>query len=107
MSDSLCTCEVSQTQFLKAMLSIPLIVGHDSQGILVLIQCAASDDAQVVQWEAAELIDSKKDVPCHLLDRLRGKKKEQGREKCSLSILPLNQIVIRVTNQQGRVCLLS
>lgn len=37
MSDSLCTCEVSQAQFLKAMLPIPLIVDHDSQGILVLI----------------------------------------------------------------------
>lgn len=75
MSGSLCTCEVSQAQLLKAMLPFLLVVDHHSQGILILIQRGASDDTQVVQWQVAELVESNKDVACHLFDSLRGGKK--------------------------------
>ena len=54
------------------MLSILLIVDHHSQGVLIFIQCGASDDAQVVQRQAAELVDGKQDVTCYLSDRLQG-----------------------------------
>lgn len=59
-----------QAQFLQAMLPVLLVVDHYSQSVLVLVQCGASNDAQMVQRQAAELIDSEQDVACHLLDRL-------------------------------------
>lgn len=40
-----CTCKVCQAQFLKAMLPVLHVVDHHSQGVLVLVQCGAPDDA--------------------------------------------------------------
>ena len=57
------------------MLPVLLVVDHHSQSVLVLVQCGASDDAQVVQRKAAELVDSEQYVAGHLPDRLQSLKK--------------------------------
>lgn len=69
--DFLCTCEVCQAQFLEAVLPVLLVVDHHGQSVLVLVQRVASDDAQLVQGQAAELVDGEQDVARHLPDRLR------------------------------------
>lgn len=61
-----------KAQFLQAMLPLLLVVDHHSQSVLVLVQRGASDDAQMVQRQAAELVDGEQDVACHLPDRLQG-----------------------------------
>lgn len=68
------TCKVCQAQLLKTMLPIFLIIDHDGQSVLVLVQTGAPDDTQVVQGQAAELIDGEEDVASHLLDGLQGLK---------------------------------
>lgn len=65
---------MSQAQLLESMLPILLVVDHYGQSVFVLVQLGASDDTQVVQRQAAELIDSQQDVPCHLSDGLSGYK---------------------------------
>lgn len=57
MPDVRRTCEVSQAQLLKAVLPVFLVVDHYSQGVLVLVQLVAPDDAQVVQGQMAEPVD--------------------------------------------------
>lgn len=47
-----------QTQFLQAMLPILLVVDHYSQSVPAFIQHGASDDTQIVQRQATELVDS-------------------------------------------------
>lgn len=69
-SELLCTCEVCQAQFLKAILPVLLVVEHQRQSVLVLKEFDSSDDAQLVQRQAAELIGHNQDVACHLPDRL-------------------------------------
>lgn len=67
------TCQVCQAQLLEAMLPILLVVDHHSQGILVIIESVASDDAELVQRKTAELVQRKQDVACHLFNGLQTK----------------------------------
>lgn len=60
-----------QTELSKAVLTLLLVVDHHSQGIAAVEESVASDDAQVVQRDAAELVESKQNVACHFLDRLQ------------------------------------
>ena len=52
------------------MLPILLVVDHHSQSVAALIQCGASDDTQVVERKATELVDGEQDVARHLSDGL-------------------------------------
>lgn len=61
---------MSQAQLPKAMLPIFPVVDHYGQSVMVVEQNVASDDAQVVQGQTAELVDDQQDVTCHLPDRL-------------------------------------
>lgn len=70
VTHTVCTCEVCQAQFLQAMQPVHLVVDHDSQRVLVLVQRGASDDAQVVHGQSAELVDGYQDVARHLPDGL-------------------------------------
>lgn len=63
---------MSQAQFLKPMLPVFPVVDHYGQSVLIVVQRVASDDAQVVQGQTAELADGQQDVTRHLSDRLSG-----------------------------------
>lgn len=63
------------------MLPILLVVHHYSQSILILIQCVASNDTQMVQRQAAELINCEQDVARHLPDRLSDENTRKRNER--------------------------
>lgn len=66
---------------MEAMLPVLLVVDHHSQSVAALVQRGASDDAQVVEREATELVDSEQDVARHLSDGLKKKKKEKLKKR--------------------------
>lgn len=90
--DTACTCEVGQAQLLQAVLPIHLVVDHDGQRVLVLVQRGASDDPQVVQWQSAELVESYQDVARHLPDGLR--EKEKKRKSAYIQLLWLRTFLL-------------
>lgn len=87
------------------MLTVFLVVDEDGQGEAILVQHGASDDTQVIQWQAFELVHSDQDVACHLPDGLqraaeRGKemKNENGDEEVYHHAIGLEAIIIQHTN---------
>lgn len=71
------TCEVCQAELSKAVWTLFLVVDHHSQGVVAIVQSGASDDAEVVQRDAAELVDSKQNVARHFLNRLNTNKENK------------------------------
>lgn len=52
------------------MVSVPPVVEEDGQRVAVLVQLGAPDDAQVLQRQVVELVESHQDVAGHLPDGL-------------------------------------
>lgn len=69
-----------EAQLLQSVLAVLLVVDEHRQCEASLVQSGASDDAQVIQWQAAELVHSDQDVACHLPDRLQGAA-ERGKDR--------------------------
>ncbi len=70
------TCEVSEAQLLQAVVPVSPVVEEDGQRVASLVQFGASDDAQVLQRQLLELVESHQHVAGHFSDWLQRIKEE-------------------------------
>lgn len=72
------TCEVAEAQLPQAVVTIPSVIEEDGQSVAAFVQFGASHDAQILQWQVVELVQSHQHVAGHFSDRLRRNKESSG-----------------------------
>lgn len=75
-SESL-TCKVPEAELAQSKMAVSAVVEEDGEGVAILVESRTTDDAQVLQRQVVELIQSHQNITCHLPDGLDEKKKKK------------------------------
>lgn len=64
------TSELSEAELAQSMAGVGVIVQHDKDGELPIVDLGAPHHSEVGQWQCRELIHGHKDIARHLSDPL-------------------------------------